>query len=161
LNHFSINDEDLVKKLSDGYVELSPQQTALFPNAIETLKELEKEGYTMHIITNGFKEVQYIKLKNSGLINFFDVIVCSEDVGYNKPNPAIFKHALTKANASTTDSVMIGDDFEVDVLGALNYGMKGILFDPFNDFKSPVDGHKIKDLNELTALLPWVFKTNL
>jgi putative hydrolase of the HAD superfamily len=115
----------------------------------------------MHIITNGFKEVQYIKLKNSGLIDFFDVIVCSEDVGYNKPNPAIFKHSLMQANASTADSVMIGDDFEVDVLGALNYGLKGILFDPFNDFKSPVDGHKIKDLNELPALLPWVFKTNL
>ena len=161
LNHFSINDEDLVKKISDGYVELSPQQTALFPNAIETLEYLKKEGYTMHIITNGFKEVQFIKLKNSGIIDFFDVIVCSEDVGHNKPNPAIFNHSLSKAAATAQKSVMIGDDYEVDVLGALNFGMKGILFDPYNEFKSSVDGHKIKDLNELPALLPWVFKENL
>lgn len=161
LNHFAINDEDLVKKISDGYVELSPQQTALFPNAIETLEYLKKEGYTMHIITNGFKEVQFIKLKNSGLIDFFDVIVCSEDVGYNKPNPAIFNHSLSKAAATAEKSVMIGDDYEVDVLGALNFGMKGVLFDPYNEFKSSVDGNKIKNLNELSALLPWVFKTNL
>lgn len=161
LNHFSINDEDLVKKISDGYVELSPQQTALFPNAIETLEYLKKEGYTMHIITNGFKEVQFIKLKNSGIIDFFDVIVCSEDVGHNKPNPAIFNHSLSKAAATAQKSVMIGDDYEVDVLGALNFGMKGILFDPYNEFKSSVDGHKIMDLNELPALLPWVFKENL
>jgi putative hydrolase of the HAD superfamily len=158
LEQFDVNNPDLVTKISDGYVELSPQQTALFPHAHETLDYLQKEGYNMHIITNGFKEVQYIKLNKSGLDHYFDVIVCSEDVGQNKPSPAIFKHSLDSANAKATDSVMIGDDYEVDVVGAQNYGMYGILFDPENSFKHFQEQHRIQSLNELPGLLPFVFK---
>lgn len=157
LEQFEINNPDLVSKISDGYVEISPQQTALFPHTHETLNYLEKEGYTMHIITNGFKEVQYIKLNKSGLDHYFDVIVCSEDVGQNKPSPAIFKHSLETAKAKAIDSVMIGDDYEVDVVGAQNYGMYGILFDPENAFKHFQDQHRIQSLMELPGLLPFVF----
>lgn len=81
----------------------------------------------MHIITNGFKEVQFIKLQKSGLKDYFDIIVCSEDVGKNKPSPAIFHHSMSHAKAKPEDSVMIGDDFEVDILGALSVGMQGVL----------------------------------
>ncbi len=158
LEQFDVNNPDLVTKISDGYVELSPQQTALFPHAHETLDYLQKEGYNMHIITNGFKEVQYIKLNKSGLDHYFDVIVCSEDVGQNKPSPAIFKHSLDSANAKAADSVMIGDDYEVDVVGAQNYGMYGILFDPENSFKHFQEQHRIQSLNELPGLLPFIFK---
>lgn len=157
LEQFEINNPDLVSKISDGYVEISPQQTALFPHTHETLNYLKKEGYTMHIITNGFKEVQYIKLNKSGLDHYFDVIVCSEDVGQNKPSPAIFKHSLETAKAKAIDSVMIGDDYEVDVVGAQNYGMYGILFDPENAFKHFQDQHRIQSLMELPGLLPFVF----
>lgn len=161
LEELKLNDPILVKKISDGYVELSPQQTALFPNTIETLKDLQKEGFNMHIITNGFKEVQHIKLEKSGLSSFFDVIVCSEDVGKNKPAPDIFHYSLNRANAKATDSVMIGDDFEVDVLGALNIGMKGIHFDPFKQHVSHDDTVRIQHLNELPGLMPRIFKINL
>jgi len=157
LEHFDINNPDIVNKISDGYVELSPQQTALFPHTHETLDYLKKEGYNMHIITNGFKEVQYIKLNKSGLDQYFDVIVCSEDVGQNKPSPAIFKHSLNSANAKASDSVMIGDDYEVDVVGAQNFGMHGILFDPENTFSHYQDQHRIQTLNELPGLLPFIF----
>ncbi len=157
LEQFDVNDPDLVIKISDGYVELSPQQTALFPKTHETLDYLQKEGYNMHIITNGFKEVQYIKLNKSGLDHYFDVIVCSEDVGQNKPSPAIFKHSLNAANAKAIDSVMIGDDYEVDIVGAQNYGMFGILFDPENSFKHFQDQHRIQSLDELPVLLPFIF----
>lgn len=161
LANLKVNDPVLVKKISDGYVELSPQQTALFPNAIETLKDLQKEGFNMHIITNGFKEVQYIKLDKSGLSDYFDVIVCSEDVGKNKPAPDIFHYSLNRANAKAIDSVMIGDDFEVDVLGALNIGMKGVHFDPYQHHTSHDDTMRIQELSELPGMMPWIFKINL
>ncbi|MEN9699002.1 MAG: hypothetical protein RLZZ301_200 [Bacteroidota bacterium] len=125
-----LTDEELVKRVGDAYVAISPRQTALFPKAIETLQELKAMGFKLHIITNGFQEVQFIKLENCGLKAFFDVIVCSEMVGKNKPEPAIFKYALNQANATARQSLMIGDDYHVDIAGALRVGMKAIWFDP-------------------------------
>jgi putative hydrolase of the HAD superfamily len=87
-------------------------------------------GFQLHIITNGFQEVQFIKLENCGLRAFFDVIVCSEFVGKNKPELAIFKYALNQANAKAERAVMIGDDYHVDVAGALRAGMQAVWFDP-------------------------------
>lgn len=159
LNDFNIDSTEILHKLSDGYVELSPKQTALFPETIETLKSLKNDNFNMHIITNGFKEVQYIKLENSGLDHYFDVILCSEEVGHNKPSLHIFQYALKKAGAKASDSVMIGDDFEVDIIGALNAGMQGILFDPEDKYSNYQDTMRIKQLDELTGLLPWVFRT--
>ncbi|MFN5149140.1 MAG: YjjG family noncanonical pyrimidine nucleotidase [Flavobacteriia bacterium] len=156
---FNIHDPDLTTKFSDGYVEISPRQTALFPETIETLVSLKKDSYNLHIITNGFKEVQYIKLENSGLDGFFDIILCSEEVGHNKPSPIIFNHALKEACAEKKDSVMIGDDLEVDVIGAINFGIQGILFDPDNHYRNLSDTPRIQQLDELKDLLPWIFRT--
>lgn len=158
LESFGIMDSEKIQSMSDGYVEISPRQTSLFPGAIQTLQKLQDEGYPMHIITNGFKEVQYIKLENSGLAPFFDIVICSEELGKNKPSPDIFHYALGKANASSSKSVMIGDDPEVDVYGALNAGMKGILFDPNNENKSYTEVPRITDLSQIPEILPWVFK---
>ena len=97
LHAFFPAEEVLIKRIGDAYVEISPRQTALFPNAIETLKNLKSLGFTLHIITNGFQEVQFVKLENSGLKEYFDVIVCSEFIGKNKPDPAIFHHAFELA----------------------------------------------------------------
>jgi putative hydrolase of the HAD superfamily len=130
LRKFKIRDEALVRRIGDAYVEISPRQTLLFPNAIETLKELKKMGFTLHIITNGFQEVQHIKLENCGMHAFFDVIVCSEVIGKNKPDPAIFKYAMNEAGALPKDSLMIGDDYHIDVAGALQVGMHAVHFDP-------------------------------
>lgn len=130
LKHFKIQDEALVRRLSDAYVAISPLQTGLFPKAVETLQNLKQMGYQLHIITNGFQEVQFVKLENCGMRAFFDVVVCSEFVGKNKPDPAIFKYALNQAGAVAEKSVMIGDDYHVDVAGALRAGMKAIWFDP-------------------------------
>lgn len=158
---FGIADPNLTERFSDGYVEISPRQTALFPETIETLISLKKDEYNMHIITNGFKEVQHVKLENSGLNGFFDVILCSEEVGHNKPSPFIFQHALKKAGATSLDSVMIGDDLEVDVIGAIGAGMQGILFDPEDHYSNLTDTARIKKLDELKDLLPWIFRSAL
>lgn len=151
LNQFDLDDVDLAKRMGDAYVELSPLQTNLFPNTKETLVELQSIGFQMHIITNGFSEVQYIKLENCGLIQFFDVIVCSEVIGKNKPDPLIFAHALKEAKANPSCSLMIGDDYHADVNGAIQSGMHAILFDPLDKEKTDFD-HKIKDLSEVPAL---------
>lgn len=158
LKHFKIKDEALVRRLSDAYVEISPRQTALFPRAIETLSELKQMGFQLHIITNGFEEVQFIKLENCGMRPFFDVVVCSEFVGKNKPDPAIFNYALNQAGAQAAQSVMIGDDYHVDVAGALRAGLHAVWFDPTakNSFNYE---HCISALEVLPALLPKLLLT--
>lgn len=158
LSAFGLNDTSLAHELSAGYIELSPRQTQLHKGALETLERLKKEGYRMHIITNGFKEVQYIKLENSGLAPYFEVVVCSEEIGKNKPSPDIFNYSLNKAAAKANNSVMIGDDPEVDVVGAINAGLKGVLFDPEGKHRTPETAYKITELSEIPELLPWVFK---
>jgi putative hydrolase of the HAD superfamily len=159
LKHFKIKDEALVQRLSDAYVHISPRQTALFPKAIETLKELANMGFKLHIITNGFQEVQFVKLENCGLRAFFDVVVCSEFVGKNKPDLAIFKYAMNQANAKAEKSVMIGDDYHVDIAGALRAGMRGIWFDPSakNQFNYE---NTISELALLPEMLPKLLLSN-
>lgn len=159
LEYFNVVDENIIEKISSGYIELSPKQTALFPSALDTLKELKTEGYQLHIITNGFKEVQFTKLVEARLHSFFDLILCSEEVGHNKPSKLIFEHALNTVGALPLNSVMIGDDYEVDVVGARNCGMHAVLFDPKNEKEKLENQHRIKDLHELPSLLPWIFRT--
>lgn len=146
LEKWKLDDEKLVTHFSDGYVELSPKQTILFPNTIETLEELKQSGYVMHIITNGFKEVQFTKLENCKLRSYFDIIVCSEEIGINKPAPEIFHFSMNKANTSSQYAAMIGDDYEVDILGAERVGMRTFHFNP------QIDESKIKHLNQITNL---------
>jgi putative hydrolase of the HAD superfamily len=135
LRQFGKKDLDLAKAMGTMYVEISPRQTRLFPFAKEILSELTQMGYHLHMITNGFQEVQYIKLENCGLRDFFTVIVCSEVVGKNKPALAIYKYALEQANCTSASAMMIGDDFIADISGALNAGLQAILFDPYGKSK--------------------------
>lgn len=158
LKYFKIDNPDLVEKLAAGYLEISPFQTNLFPFAIDTLTYLQKENYKMHIITNGFKEVQHIKLRESGLTPFFDVIVCSEEVGETKPHPKVFNHSMELAGATPEKSVMIGDDYQVDYLGALNAGMKAVFFNHKGHHKVRKDDEFIHQLNELPERLTWMMR---
>ena len=151
LSYFGLDDLDLAMRMGDAYVDLSPRQTQLFPNTKESLIELQSIGFQMHIITNGFSEVQYIKLENCGLIQYFDVIVCSEVIGKNKPDPMIFAHALSEAKAIPTNSLMIGDDYHADINGAIQSGMQALLFDPFEKEHTNFE-FKIKDLSEIPSL---------
>lgn len=155
LKRFKIVDNELSSALAEGYVSISPQQTNIFPGTKETLEKLS-EANQLHIITNGFKEIQFIKLEKSGIRHFFDIIVCSEDVGKNKPAPDVFHHAMSKSGATIANSIMIGDDYHVDVLGAENIGMPGVLFDPK---KNSQKKHRwqIQNMDELPGLLPMVY----
>lgn len=161
LKQFQINDTQLAIILGDEYVKTSPFQTHIFPGTHEVLTQLKNEDYKLHIITNGFKEVQFIKLEQCNLLPYFDVILCSEDVGENKPSINVFKHALNNAGAKPNESIMIGDDYHVDVIGAENAGMVGVLFDPKDNYKSGTHNWQIKHLDEFPSIIPWIAKSNL
>lgn len=120
---------DRGKELGDAYVALSPTKTHLFADTHEVLSKL-KQKYQLHIITNGFVEVQHIKLNNSNLAQYFNVVVCSEETGFKKPHKAVFNIALDKAEALASESIMIGDSKLADVHGGLKAGMDAIWFNP-------------------------------
>ncbi|HDR50387.1 MAG TPA: noncanonical pyrimidine nucleotidase, YjjG family [Mariniphaga anaerophila] len=111
------------------YLTEMPFQKKLVEGAVELLDYLTSKGYQLFIITNGFREVQYKKLEASGLKPFFTKVFISEDVKAPKPSPEIFEYAIKSANARKKSSLMIGDDPDVDILGALNFGIDAVLVD--------------------------------
>lgn len=144
------NIDSLVNEMSHKYVTLGPTKTNLFPYSHQVLSGLAKK-YKLHIITNGFVEVQHVKLEKSNLKQYFDIVVCSEETGNKKPHKDVFNFALNNANATAKESVMIGDSFEADIMGALKVGMKVIWFNPTNEIpKKKVQ--EIKCLSELSTI---------
>lgn len=152
LNDFYNDDVLLASYIAEDYIKLSPHKSALLPHAKETLEVLHKK-YNLHIITNGFKEVQYIKIKNSGLENFFIHIITSEEVGVQKPDRKIFEYALRKTGAKPDNSIMIGDDLKVDIGGAMQIGMDQIYFNVNPQITNHQATFEIKSLLELTHIL--------
>lgn len=130
--NFKISDE-LINQISEDYITYLPMFNHLLDGAKDLLDYL-KDKYNLHIITNGFEEVQKIKLEKSQINDYFNVVVTSESVGVKKPNPKVFEFALKEANVSANKSIMIGDSLEADVLGALAVGISPIHL--FKDIRS-------------------------
>jgi putative hydrolase of the HAD superfamily len=152
LQDFNVTDEVLAKGLSESYLKILPTKTRLHSDAVDVLKYL-KQKYALHIITNGFEEVQFMKLQYSGIINFFRYIITSEMAGSQKPNRAIFKYAFERANASALNSIFIGDSIEADIHGAKGVGMDYILFNPEKTVHNETVMYEIASLSELKQLL--------
>lgn len=123
--HFKYDDIDLAHCWADDYLKISPYKTHLIEGSLEVLNYL-KQNYVLHLITNGFKEVQHVKLDTCGLTSFFDQVIISEDHGYNKPDIKIFELAERLAKVDKAACVMIGDNYEADIIGAMNAGWKAI-----------------------------------
>ena len=121
---FSISD-DLIDALAIDYIDYLPHFNHLFDGTLNVLEYL-KPKYQLHIITNGFEEIQSKKMVSSNIINYFNAVITSESVGVKKPNAKVFEHALQKAGATKDNSIMIGDSIEADVYGAMNVGIKAI-----------------------------------
>ncbi|MDB5025520.1 MAG: noncanonical pyrimidine nucleotidase, YjjG family [Mucilaginibacter sp.] len=136
----------------DDYVQLCPTKTNLFPHAHETLQYLQSK-YTLHLISNGFGESQEIKIARTNIGSYFRHIIISEVVGVNKPDKAIFEHALNLAGTVKSESLMIGDSLEADVRGALDFGMDAIYFNPAGLDKPADVPVQITHLKELTFML--------
>lgn len=122
LEKFGIVNVELVNMLSDFFVERTPYRNMLIPFAEKLLQHL-KPNYKLYIITNGFKEAQHRKLKSSSIDHFFDDVFISEEIGCHKPNPDIFYFAIEKAEAQRENCLMIGDNIETDIHGAIAAGM--------------------------------------
>lgn len=127
LKAFGLSDYDYAD-LNSKYLENMSLQTGLFPGTIETLNILKSRGYKMYIITNGFREVQRAKLKNCNLTDYFTKVFISEEIQTTKPHRQIFEYALKSSNASKRKSIMIGDSWETDIEGAMNFGIDQIMF---------------------------------
>lgn len=122
--NYTISD-DHINKIAVDYINYLPSFNHLFEHAFEVLDYL-KTKYKLHIITNGFEEIQTKKMHTSNILHYFDKVITSESVGVKKPNPKVFTYALELANANHQNSIMIGDSIEADIDGALNVGMKAI-----------------------------------
>lgn len=140
-----------IDSLSTKYIEVLPGFNHLLEDTLEVLEYLQP-NYNLHIITNGFEEIQHSKLTNSKILNFFSSITTSEEAGVKKPHLDIFTTALNKSNALPSNSIMIGDSYEADIDGALNAGLKAIYFDYYNK-KESVEVPQIQKLKELRRYL--------
>ena len=144
-------DDKLIHVLSEDYIAHLTTFDHLFEDTIEILNYL-RPSYELHIITNGFSETQQKKMQVSNLSHYFKTVTDAEIAGVKKPNPHIFHHALNVANAKPEESIMIGDSYEADVLGALQVGYDAIFF---NYRKSESEPHikQVHNLNELKKYL--------
>ena len=152
LEEYGILDNQLAEDFGMAYVKESPLKTRLFPFAIEVLSYLHKK-YKLHIITNGFQEVQHIKLEKSNLLPYFKTITTSEQVGVKKPNPFIFEYALNNAGAKVEESIMIGDDLEVDIIAAKIFGIEQVYFNPKKEKHQEQLTFEIDCLSQLMEIL--------
>lgn len=153
LAHFGYLDTKLAEKLNADYIKISPHQTTLLPEALETVSYLSQK-YQLHIITNGFEEVQEIKMQKSGLMPFFNVVMTSEKAKKRKPDPLVFKLACKMAGTTPQDAIMIGDDLNADVRGAKSVRMDQVYFNPGQKAHEMNDiTHEIKALGELRHIL--------
>ena len=139
--------DDQINKLSVDYINHLSDFNYLIPNALTILENFHS-NYNMHIITNGFKEVQNKKLEKSGLSKYFKTITISEDIGFKKPSKEIFLQAIARANAIIENSVMIGDNFNADIIGSKSVGMKAIYYN-FHKTKE----HQLGGVLEINNLL--------
>lgn len=148
LEHYGIHDVELADHLSEDYVYWSPRIVRLVPGTMELLEYL-KPKYHLHLITNGFEEVQHTKLSGSGMEPYFETLTVSEEVGVKKPNPEIFRYALKKAGATPEESLMIGDEMAVDIDGARAAGIDQVFF---NATGQPTQGQCTFEVNSLSEI---------
>jgi len=149
---FEIDDRNLGKTMAEGFTEGISSKTFLFPYAKEILEYLYPK-YPLYIITNGFEEVQFRKLKNSGLDRYFTNVITSEAAGSKKPDPEIFHYSLRKTGALAHESLMIGDDLEVDMAGARQIGIDQLYVNHEKKIHDEPVTMEVFSLDEIMGLL--------
>jgi len=129
LSEFDIDDSTFARNLSENYLQLLPNKKNLYEEALDLLIYL-KPKYSLHIITNGFEEVQLRKIEMSGIASYFTHVITSERAGSQKPKREIFLYAFSLTSATVNNSIFIGDSIEADINGAKAIGMDYVLFNP-------------------------------
>lgn len=146
---FSYDNYEENLEITDHYLKRAPHGTLLVEGCHDVLAHLRKK-YTLHIITNGFREVQDVKLDGADLRKYFSQVIISEVHGVNKPNEGIFRIAENLSGAGKQECLMIGDNYESDIMGAANAGWKSI---HFSSEKARGSGHTITHLSQLMSIL--------
>jgi putative hydrolase of the HAD superfamily len=149
---FRIGDEKLARRMSDEFLAMLPSRNRLFPYTIELLEGLTEKGYSLHLITNGFEATQHQKLRNAGLDRFFGHVITSEGSNSIKPQKEIFEYAFRLAGANPANSIMIGDNIEVDIIGAKNAGMDQVYVNHIDDTPSAESTYTVFNLKELEGI---------
>ena len=149
---FKIGDELLAKELSAGFMELLPTKKILFPHTVEILDYLLAKNYALHLITNGFEKTQWSKLNNSGLAKYFTHVITSEASNSLKPKKEIFDFALQQASANLPESIMLGDNLDADIQGAMNAGMDTVFVNHIKAATSLKPTYTIHHLKELEGI---------
>ena len=150
---FKVANEPLAKEMSQAYLEILPNKKHLFPYTIEILEYLKQKDYKMHLITNGFESVQFKKIKNSGIADYFTEVITSEASNSLKPQKEIFEYALKNANATVAESIMIGDNESADIQGGINMGMDTIFVNHIQVVPTIPATYTITHLKELETIL--------
>ena len=153
LKDYGIINDNLAHDLGESYTDFAARMVALVPNTIEILSYLKEKNYNIHLITNGFLEVQSIKMQASGLDKYIDKTFVSEVVGYKKPDHRIFYHAMENVGANIENCVMIGDDLSVDILPAKEIGIHHIYFNRKQIPHNETLECEIRDLIEIKNLI--------
>jgi putative hydrolase of the HAD superfamily len=153
LLEFKNGSEELARKMSGYFLEVLPTKQNLFPYTHEILKHLKEKEYKLHLITNGFEKTQWRKLDNSKLGSYFEEVITSERSNSVKPNKEIFEYALRITGAQVHESIMIGDNLDADIKGALNAGMHAIFVNHINSELKGIEPtyviHHLKELEEI------------
>ena len=152
LTKLGLAETDVPTTISTEFTDILPQKSAVFPYTHEVLDYL-KLSYRLHLITNGFNDIQCIKLASSNLTHYFEEVITSEHSGHLKPDPRMFRHALERTGATAAESLMIGDNLECDVLGAYNSGIDQVYFNPDKRRHFNQITHEISCLSELKGIL--------
>lgn len=145
--------EQRPQNFSREYIARCPYKTNLISGATDILDDLRSKGYPLHIITNGFTDIQDVKLTQSGIKDYFDIVVTSESAKSKKPFRKIFDHALELAETSPSDAIMIGDNLKADIIGARNAQLDQIYFNPEGSVHSEDITYEVRDLIEIASFL--------
>ncbi|REC56135.1 noncanonical pyrimidine nucleotidase, YjjG family [Chryseobacterium piscium] len=152
-NRFGIDDLELSMFFEEHFLDKILNYNHLVEGAQYILDYLKAKDYTLHIISNGFQEVTERKCILSKIDHYFQTITSADSVGVRKPNSAIFEYSLGLSDAKKEESILIGDDWIADVIGAQNFGMDVIFFDVLNENKEVEDLKVIKHLLQIKEYL--------
>ncbi|MEZ4903038.1 MAG: YjjG family noncanonical pyrimidine nucleotidase [Spirosomataceae bacterium] len=141
------------QEMGEEYLRLLPQKSHLLNGAIDLLDYCVAQNYQLHIVTNGFDSIQASKMQSSGIHHYFENVITNEKAGAKKPEARIFEYALTAANAHPTESLMIGDNWEADIMGALRFGIDAAYYNPQKLAFEKTPTYNIQHLEELKSIL--------
>ena len=149
---YNLGSEVLAKEMSAAFLKILPNKKLLFPHTLEILTYLKQKDYTLHLITNGFEKTQWSKINNSGINHFFTHMITSEASNSLKPKKAIFDYALKKAGARLSESIMLGDNQDADIQGAINAGMDSVFVNHIQALSAVPSTYTVHHLKELEQL---------